>query len=284
MSDFTLETTFDIKFTTRAFATGAPFTLAGTPAVSAYPDNSTTQLTAGVTLTVDFDSVTGLNNVRVVATAANGYATATSYALVITTGTVNGVSVVGSVVGEFTLGRPSTANVTQIAAAAVSTATAHLGVNVVQLSADATAADNAEAFFDGTGYAGTGNVIPSVTTVTGNVNGSVGSVTGAVGSVGADGITASSIAANAIGASELAADAATEIADAVIARTLGTESYAADGAVPTLAQAMFLIMQTIGEFAIASTTITVKRLDGSTTAATYTLNDATTPTSRTRAT
>ena len=38
--------------------------------------------------------------------------------------------------------------------------------NVKQISTDATAADNAEAFFDGTGYAGTGNVIPTVTTLT----------------------------------------------------------------------------------------------------------------------
>jgi hypothetical protein len=37
-------------------------------------------------------------------------------------------------------------------------------VNATQLSGDGTAADNAEAFFDGTGYAGTNNVIPTVTT------------------------------------------------------------------------------------------------------------------------
>lgn len=66
---------------------------------------------------------------------------------------------------------PTTAGVpevdlTHIAGAAVSTTTAQLGVNVVQLSADATAADNAEAFFDGTGYAGTNNVIPLVTDIT----------------------------------------------------------------------------------------------------------------------
>jgi hypothetical protein len=40
-------------------------------------------------------------------------------------------------------------------------------VNVTQISGDAGAADNAEAFFDGTGYAGTNNVIPTVTTVNG---------------------------------------------------------------------------------------------------------------------
>ena len=37
-------------------------------------------------------------------------------------------------------------------------------VNLKLLSGDATAADNAESFFDGTGYAGTNNVIPIVTT------------------------------------------------------------------------------------------------------------------------
>jgi hypothetical protein len=61
-------------------------------------------------------------------------------------------------------------SVTQISGSAVSTTTAQLGVNVVQISADATAADNAEAFFDGTGYAGTNNVIPTVTTVTNLTN------------------------------------------------------------------------------------------------------------------
>ena len=72
--------------------------------------------------------------------------------------------------------------------------------NVGAISSDATAADNAEAFFDGTGYAGTGNTIPTVSSVT---------------AIAAGGITASSIAADAIGASELAADAIAEIADGV---------------------------------------------------------------------
>ena len=63
-----------------------------------------------------------------------------------------------------------------------------------------------------------------------------------------------------------------------------TESYNADGSPPTPAQALFLIMQRLTEFAISGTTITVKKLDGSTTAATLTLDDATGPTSSTRAT
>lgn len=63
-----------------------------------------------------------------------------------------------------------------------------------------------------------------------------------------------------------------------------TEAYAADGTAPTLAQALFLIQQSIGDFSITGTTITVNQLDGTTTAATYTLDDGTSPTSRTRAT
>jgi len=68
-----------------------------------------------------------------------------------------------------------------------------------------------------------------------------------------------------------------------ILTTQMTESYAADGSAPTLAQALHLIQQSLGDFSIAGTTITVKRLNGTTTAATYTLDDGTDPTSRTRA-
>lgn len=69
-----------------------------------------------------------------------------------------------------------------------------------------------------------------------------------------------------------------------ILTTQMTEAYAADGTAPTLAQAIFLIQQMLGDFAISGTTITVKQLDGSTTAATFTLDDSTSPTSKTRAT
>lgn len=44
-----------------------------------------------------------------------------------------------------------------------------IDANVVQLSSDTAAANNAESFFDGTGYAGTNNTIPTVTSVTNRV-------------------------------------------------------------------------------------------------------------------
>ena len=104
MTDRTLGETLYIAFTTRAFATGIPTVLAGTPVVSAYEDGSLTQITAGITLTVDFDGVVGLNMLAIVATGGNGYGTGQEYNMVITTGTVGGVSVVGEVVGQFSLG------------------------------------------------------------------------------------------------------------------------------------------------------------------------------------
>lgn len=61
-----------------------------------------------------------------------------------------------------------------------------------------------------------------------------------------------------------------------------TESYAADGAAPTLAQALFLIQQVLTEYSTSGTTLTIKKLDGSTTAATGTFDDASNPTSLTR--
>lgn len=116
--DIHLGDTIDIKFVTTSASTGAPTTLSGVPVISAYIDNSTTQLTAGITLTVDFDTVTGLNNVRVVASSGNGYGAATNVQLVITTGTVGGTSAVGYVVASFSIDKRG---MNQILGTAVST-------------------------------------------------------------------------------------------------------------------------------------------------------------------
>jgi hypothetical protein len=61
-----------------------------------------------------------------------------------------------------------------------------------------------------------------------------------------------------------------------------TEGYAADGSAPTLEQAIFFIQQVLSEFAISDTSLTVKKLDGSTTAFVLTLDSASSPSSVTR--
>jgi hypothetical protein len=62
------------------------------------------------------------------------------------------------------------------------------------------------------------------------------------------------------------------------------DSVPADGSRPSVQQAVRMILQAMIEGAIASTTWTVKKEDGSTTLFTVTLDSATTPTSKTRAT
>ena len=67
-----------------------------------------------------------------------------------------------------------------------------------------------------------------------------------------------------------------------ILQTQLTESYAADGVAPTLTQAVMLILQHLTEVELVGTTWTTKKLDGTTTAATFTTDDANDPTSITR--
>lgn len=108
LGDFDTSAVIYGKFTTFRPSTGATFTLGGTPALSVYKDNSTTQRAEASALTADFDSVTGLNHYTI-DTSADGtfYSAGSFFDIVITTGTVDGVSVTGSVVGRFTLRKNS---------------------------------------------------------------------------------------------------------------------------------------------------------------------------------
>ncbi|OFX15275.1 MAG: hypothetical protein A2Z18_02585 [Armatimonadetes bacterium RBG_16_58_9] len=94
---------------------------------------------------------------------------------------------------------------------------------------------------------------------------------------------AAKTAAQAGNAMALTAGERNSTADAIIGRAIGTESYAADGAVPTLGQMLWMMWAGLVDFSISGTTISVKKQDG-TVAMTFTLDDATSPTSRTRAT
>ncbi len=103
MRDITLEDTFQHDFTTRQFSDGVPTLLAGSPVLSVLEGNNATPITAGVSVSVSRASVVGLNEATVVATAANGYEAGKSYSIYISAGTVGGVSVIGEVVGAFTV-------------------------------------------------------------------------------------------------------------------------------------------------------------------------------------
>ena len=143
-----------------------------------------------------------MHNIRVVASSGNGYATATDYVLVITTGTVGGASVVGYVVGSFSIEKRSAVMPTTAARTLDVSATGEAGLDWANIGSPTTAQNLSATNID-------------VDQVVASVSGAVGSVTGAVGSVAAGGITAASIATGAVDADALAADAVAEIADGV---------------------------------------------------------------------
>jgi hypothetical protein len=130
--------------------------------------------------------------------------------------------------------------------------------------------------------------VGSVTGAVGSVTGSVGSVTGAVGSVtgsvgsvtGAVGSVTGSVGSVTGAVGSVTGSVGSVTAAVTVSGTSAlTESYATAGAPFTLAQALYGLTQQIGQMSITGTTMTVTKRDGVTTAKTYTLNSATTPTS-----
>ena len=71
---------------------GASITRATNGTVSVYKDDGTTQSTAGITDTEDFDSLTGIHNCKIVLTDAF-YATGHDYSVVLAGATVDGETV-----------------------------------------------------------------------------------------------------------------------------------------------------------------------------------------------
>lgn len=104
LGDFEPGATIYGKFNSYQPSTGAIFALAGSPAIAVYKDDGTTESTAGATITASFDARTGLNHVSI-DTSADGtfYSDGAQFDVVLTAGTIDGVSVVGSVVASFSL-------------------------------------------------------------------------------------------------------------------------------------------------------------------------------------
>lgn len=226
------------------------------------------------------------------------------------------VAAYGGSAGTFSGGRPEV-NTTHIAGSAVSTSSAQIGVNVVnaggtawgsgaitaasiatdaitaaKIAADAIGASElaADAVTEiqsglstltqanvrtavGLGSANLDTQLAAIQADTDDIQTRLPAALTSDGNIKADALK--------VGGSDPASTADT--ASAVLTTQM-TESYAADGTAPTLAQSAFLIQQQLGEMAISGTTMTVKKIDGSTTAATFTINSATTPTAITRAT
>ena len=166
LGDFDTSTVVYGKFTTYRPTTGATFALGGTPVLSVYKDNSITQSTTGVTLTTDFDSVTGLNHYAV-DTSLDGtfYSAGSFFDIVITTGTVDSVSVTGTVVGSFTIRKNSALKPTTAARTLDVSATGEAGLDWANIGSPTTAVNLSATNID-------------VDQIVASVSGAVGSVTG----------------------------------------------------------------------------------------------------------
>ena len=104
--DYALGSTLDFPFPSRS-KTGASIAPVGATFACRVGDGTTANITAGITATISVNTVVGDNNVRIVATAGNGFAAGETYHVVFTAGTVDGESVVGQSVGTFTLEKTS---------------------------------------------------------------------------------------------------------------------------------------------------------------------------------
>lgn len=194
LGDFRVGETIRGTFNTRK-ADGTPITLAGTPALSVYKSNSTTETTTGVSsITVDFDSRTGLHFYSI-DTSADGtfYSTATDFRVVLTAGTVDSISVVGVEVGSFSIENRSALRPTVAGRTLDVSAGGEAGIDLANVGSPTTALN-----LSGTTIS-TSQAVGSVTGAVGSVTGNVGgNVTGSVGSIATGGISASSIASAAL--------------------------------------------------------------------------------------
>ncbi len=235
---------------------------------------SPTNITAATGITVSTNSdKTGYSVTGLTASDVGAIKTKTDFLPSATAGAAGGLFIAG------------TNAATTITTALTTTFTGNLTGSVASVTGAVGSVTGAVASV--TGNVG-GNVTGSVGSVVGavgSVTGAVGSVTGAVGSVtGAVGSVTGNVGGNVVGSVGSVTGLTTATITAAVLTTQMTESYSVDGVAPTLAQAVMLCQQALTEFSIATTTMTIKKVDGSTTAATCTLNDGTTPTAITRAT
>lgn len=100
MSDYALGSILDFKFPSTY--NSVPTTLSGSPEVTVFRGGDTPGSTASATLSVDAFGITGLNHVQI-DTSSGFFVAGKCYQIVLTAGTVGGVSVVSFVIDDFTL-------------------------------------------------------------------------------------------------------------------------------------------------------------------------------------
>ena len=209
---------------THSASTGAATDASSDPTYRVYEDETGTAILTGTMAKLDDTNTIGFYSEELTISSANGFEAGKTYTIYISA-TVG--SVTGTTERHFACW-PTTIN-------------SQIDSNVVQISGDATAADNLESAADGTGYnLGAGQIVAQsvsgnvggnvVGNVNGNVAGSVNSVTTGV-SLASGAITSSAIATGAITAAKFGASAITSTvvdatANAAIADAVWDEPFA----------------------------------------------------------
>ena len=123
IGDFAAGSVVRIKFNTLAQSL-VPATPSVNPTFAVYK-NSTTEITAGITVTVDYDAKAGLHQVAIDTSADPDYTTGEDYDVVFTAGTVDGKDLTRVVLRTFSIeNRNRRANVVQIAGQSANAAAA----------------------------------------------------------------------------------------------------------------------------------------------------------------
>lgn len=146
LGDFIAGQTVRVWWNTNAIA-GESITRATNGTVSVYKDGSTTQSTAGVTDTEDFDGLTGVHQVAV-DTSADGafYSSGSDFAVVLSAATIDGKTI-NAVLAQFSIeNRNIKSNVTQWLGTAVATpaVAGRPSVDSIAVSGSTSAADSVE--------------------------------------------------------------------------------------------------------------------------------------------
>lgn len=174
--------TLEFKFSTFRPSTGAAWSLSSGAAVTIYKGGTGNTTGQSTTLTRDWNSITGLNHVSVDLSQAF-FVDGEVYEAVITTGTIDSVSVVGACVGRFTLRAQASLYPTTLGRTLDVSTTGEAGIDLANVGSP-----SATLSLSGT----------TIKAVTDNVG---------VGSIAADAITANAIASNAITSAKIATDA-----------------------------------------------------------------------------
>lgn len=288
------------KFTSRD-GTGLPTAMLGTPSLEVYKIGNATPSTAGITFVADYSAVTGLNNWSIDTSADAFYELGKDYEVVVAAGTVDGVSVIGEVVGSFSIENRVMRGTDLALLAASYTAPDNTGIsdNGVAIgnlnnvsSADVnTACDTALTDFGGP-------TLVQMTAAFTEIKGVTWSGTDTLEAIRDRGDTAWTTATTTISSNMRGTDDALLAASYTAPDNAGissngdaigalnnfdptaqmAESYATNGVAPTFIQAQFAIHQMLMQFGIAGTSLTVRKLDNTSTAFIVTLNDDTNPT------